>query len=84
MRWMNLEAITQSEVSQIEQNKHRILMHIYGIQKDSTGEPICRAAMEMWTERTDLWTRGWVEEGECGMNGESNMETYTTTYKIDI
>ena len=31
MRWMNLEAITQSEVSQIEQKKHRILMHVYGI-----------------------------------------------------
>ena len=30
MRWMNLEPIIQSEVSQKEKNKH-ILMHIYGI-----------------------------------------------------
>ena len=29
MRWMNLEPIIQSEVSQKEKDKHRILMHIY-------------------------------------------------------
>ena len=31
MRWMNLEPIIQSEVSQKEKNKYRILTHIYGI-----------------------------------------------------
>ena len=31
MRWMNLEPITQSEVSQKEKDKYCILMHIYGI-----------------------------------------------------
>ena len=31
MRWMRLEAITQSAVSQKEKNKYRILMHMYGI-----------------------------------------------------
>ena len=31
MRWMNLEPIIQSEVSQKENNKCHILMHIYGI-----------------------------------------------------
>ena len=31
MRWMNLEPIIQSEVSQKEKNKYRIVMHIYGI-----------------------------------------------------
>ena len=30
MRWMNLEPVTQSEVSQKEKNKY-ILIHIYGI-----------------------------------------------------
>ena len=30
MRWMNLEPIIQSEVSQKEKDKYRILMHIYG------------------------------------------------------
>ena len=31
IRWMNLEPIIQSEVSQKEKNKYHILMHIYGI-----------------------------------------------------
>ena len=39
MRWMNLESIIQSEVSQKEKYKYRILTHIYGIQKNGTDEP---------------------------------------------
>ena len=31
MRWMNLEPIIESEVSQKEKDKYDILMHIYGI-----------------------------------------------------
>ena len=31
MRWMNLEPIIQSEVSQKENDKYHILKHIYGI-----------------------------------------------------
>ena len=31
MRWMNLEPIIQSEVSQKEEDKYHILMYIYGI-----------------------------------------------------
>ena len=31
MRWMNLEPIIQSEVSQKKKDKYHILMHIYGI-----------------------------------------------------
>ena len=58
MRWMNLEPIIWSEVSQKEKYKYQILMHIYGIQKEGIDEFICRAAMEKQTQRTDLWTRG--------------------------
>ena len=29
--WMDLEAVIQSEVSQKEKNKYRMLIHIYGI-----------------------------------------------------
>ena len=36
MRWMKLESIIQSEVSQKEKHQYSILMHIYGIQKDDT------------------------------------------------
>ena len=31
VRWMDLESVIQSEVSQKERNKYRILTHIYGI-----------------------------------------------------
>ena len=31
MRWMKLELITQSEVSQKEKHQYSILMHTYGI-----------------------------------------------------
>ena len=30
VRWMNLEPVLQSEVSQKEKNKYHILTHIYG------------------------------------------------------
>ena len=49
MRWMNLEPIIQSEVSQKEKYKYRILTHIYGIYKNGTEEFIYRAAMEKQT-----------------------------------
>ena len=32
MRWMKLEPIILSEVSQREKHQYKILMHIYGIQ----------------------------------------------------
>ena len=31
MRWMNLEPIIQSEISQKEKDKYHLLAHIYGI-----------------------------------------------------
>ena len=33
VRWMDLETVIQSEVSQKEKNKYRMLTHIYGFQK---------------------------------------------------
>ena len=57
MRWMSLEPVIQSEISQKEKNKYRILTHIYGIQKDGTDEPVCREAIVTQTQKTDLWTR---------------------------
>ena len=49
MRWMNLEPVIQSEVSQKENDKYCILTHIYGILKDDTNDPKCKAAKETWT-----------------------------------
>ena len=31
VRWMDLESVIQSEVTQKEKNKYRMLAHIYGI-----------------------------------------------------
>ena len=42
---MNLEPIIQSEVSQNKEDKYHSLTHIYGIQKNCTGELIYGAAM---------------------------------------
>ena len=58
MKWMKLEPIVQSEVSQKEKDKYRILMHIYGIQKNGTEEFIYRATVEKQTQRIDLWSWG--------------------------
>ena len=45
MRWMNLEPIIQSEVSQKEK-QYSILTYIYGIWKDGNNDPICKTAKE--------------------------------------
>ena len=39
MRWMKLEPIIQSEISQKEKYQYSILRHIYGIWKDDN-DPI--------------------------------------------
>ena len=44
--WMDLESLIQSEVSQKEKNKYRILTQICEIQKNGTDEPICKAGIE--------------------------------------
>ena len=49
MRWMNLEPIIHSEVTQKEKAKYRIPRHIYGIWKNGTEEFIYKAAMEKQT-----------------------------------
>ena len=46
MRWMKLEPIIQSEVSQKEKHQYSILTHIYGIQKDGNDDPIYETVKE--------------------------------------
>ena len=46
MRWMKLEPIIQSEVSQKEKHRYSILTHIYGIQKDGNDNPVCETARD--------------------------------------
>ena len=49
VRWMDLESVIQSEVSQKEKSKYRMLMHIYGILKSSTDEPSGRTGIKTKT-----------------------------------
>ena len=73
--WMYLETVIQSEVSQKEKNKYRILTHICGIQKNGTDEPISKGEVETQTQITDVWTpRG--EKGG-GMYWEIGIDIYT-------
>ena len=56
MRWMKLEPIMQSEVSQKEKHQYSILTHIYGIEKDGNDNPVCETAKETQMYRTVFWT----------------------------
>ena len=46
MRWMKLEPIIHSEVSQKDKDQYSILMHIYGIWKDGNDNPILNSVGE--------------------------------------
>ena len=52
MRWMKLEPIIQSEVSQKEKYQYSTLMYIYGIYKDGNDDPICETPNETLMYRT--------------------------------
>ena len=75
------ETVILSEASQ--KNKYHILIHIYGIWKDGTDKPICRAAMEIQTQRTDLWTQGGIRRRGWDEQREQHGNIYTTIYEID-
>ena len=57
LRWMKLEPIIQSEVSQKEKHQYNILTHIYGIWKDGNDDPVCKTAKETQRCRADFWTQ---------------------------
>ena len=56
MRWMKLEPVIQSEVSQKDKHQYSTLTHICGIQKDCNDNPICKAEKEAQIYKTDFWT----------------------------
>ena len=79
MRWMNLESIIQSEVSQKEKHKYYIQMHIESrkmvLKNLFTGK--------QWRNRHREWTYVQGRGGEGEMYGKSNMETYIVICKVD-
>ena len=46
MRWMELESVIQSEVSQKKKNKYRMLTHIIWNLKNGIDEPSGRAGIK--------------------------------------
>ena len=82
MRWMNLEPIIQSKMSQKEKDKYCILMHIYMESRKMVLKNLFVG--QQWRNRHGEQTYGHGERGGEGeMYGESNMETYITICKID-
>ena len=47
IKWMKLDSIIHSKVSQKEKHQYSILMHTYGIYKDSNKDPIWKIANDM-------------------------------------
>ena len=72
---MDLESVIQSEVSQKEKNKYRVLTHIRGIQKTDIDDLICKAKRETQTQRTNVW----IPRGKRGgrRNWEIGIDIYT-------
>ena len=60
--WMDLEIVIQSEISQKEKDKYRIISLLCGIQKNGTDEFICKAEIELQMQKTNLW----LPRGEGG------------------
>ena len=48
------ESVIESKVNQKEKNKYHILMNIYEIYKNGTGELICRAGIKSQIQRMDV------------------------------
>ena len=51
VRWMDLETVIQSEISQKVENKYRMVTYRYGNQKKKNGheEPRCKMGINMQT-----------------------------------
>ena len=67
-----------TEWSQKEEHKHCILMHTYGIEKDSNDNPICKATKDTQMLRNRLVDP--VGEGKGGMVWENSIETCILPY----
>ena len=83
VKWMDIEFVIQSEVSQKEKNKYHMLTHIYMESKKKIGYEEPRGRTGIKTQmRMDLRTRGggrvsWDEVREW------HGHIYTTKCKID-
>ena len=68
---MDLETVTQTEISQKEKYEYHIISLICGIEKNNTDELISKAETESQMYRTNLWlpSGGMGEMGRIGRLG---------------
>ena len=71
---MDLEIVIQSEVSQKEKNKYRIILLICGIWKNGTDELNCKAETKSQIESNLMVTKGGRGDE---MNWEIGIDIYT-------
>ena len=81
VRWMNLESVIQSEVSQKEKNKYHILTHVYMESRKMVLMNIFVG--QRWRHRHGEQTCGHGGKGDSGTNREGSLETYVILCKID-
>ena len=79
--WMGPETVIQSELNQKEENKHHILMHICGIQKNGSDELLCKVEIETDVESKCMETKG---ERGSGMNLDIEIDIYILMYVKQI
>ena len=83
VRWMELESVIQSEVSQKEKNKYRMLTHVWNLNKKKGSEkPRGRTGIKTQMQRMDLRTQG-MGRASWDEVREWHGHTYTTKCKID-
>ena len=78
MRWMNLEPIIQSDISQKEKNKYHILICIYMESRKMVLMNLFVGQQWRCRHREQIHGHGrrWGKEGEDETNGESNNIHY--------
>jgi len=78
-RWMNLEIVILTEISQIEKKKDpRTSLICRAEKRNDTNELIYKTEADSQTSRTNLWLpAGRMEEG---IVGEFGMDVYTRLY----
>ena len=73
MKWMKLDVIVQSDVSQKAKYQYSILTHIYGLQKDGNDDPVWQESKRDTNVQNGLLDS--EGEGEGRMIWENGIKT---------
>ena len=70
--WMDLESVIQSEISQKEKNKYRILLYMWNLEKWYRGTYLQNINRDTDVENKRMDAKG--EGKECGMHWEIGID----------